>query len=118
MHKGDALPLVREDELMPRPLVTMTAKSFGCLGIIDKKGRLIGVITDGDLRRHMGADTAQGAHRRYHDAQAENDGAEHAGLRRARNAECLAHHRAVRGRKGKPVGIIHVHDLLRAGRRA
>ena len=54
MHKGDRLPLARETEVMSAALVTMTSKSLGCLGIVDAKGRLIGMVTDGDLRRHMG----------------------------------------------------------------
>ena len=56
MHTGDRLPLVNEDAPMSAALVTMTQKSFGCLGVLDSKGRLAGVITDGDLRRHMNAD--------------------------------------------------------------
>jgi arabinose-5-phosphate isomerase len=39
---------------MAEAIVTMTEKSFGCLGVVDAKGRLVGMITDGDLRRHMG----------------------------------------------------------------
>ena len=39
----------------------MTQKSFGCLGVVDAKGRLVGVITDGDLRRHMGAELLKAA---------------------------------------------------------
>ena len=56
MHTGEQLPLVDENTPMSAALVTMTQKSFGCLGVIDGKGKLAGVITDGDLRRHMGAD--------------------------------------------------------------
>ena len=56
MHKGEHLPLALQDEAMSAALVTMTQKSFGCLGILDAKGKLVGVITDGDLRRHMGDD--------------------------------------------------------------
>ena len=54
MHTGELLPLVPEDTPMSEALVTMTQKSFGCLGVIDGKGKLAGMITDGDLRRHMG----------------------------------------------------------------
>jgi len=56
MHKRDELPLVAGDTVMSEALVTMTQRSFGCLGVIDAGGHLIGVITDGDLRRHMGRD--------------------------------------------------------------
>src|SRR5262245_7034885 len=48
MHKGEALPLADESAPMSAALVTMTQKSFGCLGVIGKDGKLAGVITDGD----------------------------------------------------------------------
>jgi arabinose-5-phosphate isomerase len=54
MHKDDRLPLARVDEPMTEALVTMTQKALGCLGVVDGNGQLVGIITDGDLRRHMG----------------------------------------------------------------
>ena len=54
MHKADSLPLARVDDSMGSAIVTMTQKAFGCLGVTDADGKLAGVITDGDLRRHMG----------------------------------------------------------------
>lgn len=56
MITGEDMPLVTEDMLMSDALVIMTAKSWGCLGIVDSNGFLTGIITDGDLRRHMGID--------------------------------------------------------------
>lgn len=56
MVTGDEMPLVAKTMKMSDALVIMTAKSWGCLGVIDEAGILIGVITDGDLRRHMGSD--------------------------------------------------------------
>ena len=53
MHRGEALPLVGEDWLMSRVIVEMSAKGFGCCGVLGEGGDLIGMITDGDLRRHM-----------------------------------------------------------------
>jgi arabinose-5-phosphate isomerase len=53
MHTGDKMPLAGPDALMSDALIEMSAKSFGCLGIIGPKETLQGVITDGDLRRHM-----------------------------------------------------------------
>lgn len=53
MHTGDALPLVQEDTPMRDALLEMTKKSFGCMGVVNKNGRLMGIVTDGDLRRHM-----------------------------------------------------------------
>lgn len=60
LHVGDImrpfeeLPLVKQETLMSEALVTMTEKGFGCIGILDEAKKLIGIITDGDLRRHMG----------------------------------------------------------------
>ena len=53
MHTGSELPLARENEKMTKSLITMTKKSFGCVGVINNKKKLIGIITDGDLRRNM-----------------------------------------------------------------
>lgn len=53
MHDVESLPLVSAGALMRDVLVTMTEKSFGIAGVIDGDGRLVGVITDGDLRRHV-----------------------------------------------------------------
>ena len=56
MVKGDEMPLVSSETPMSEALVVMTAKSWGCLGVLNNDGELIGMITDGDLRRHMGND--------------------------------------------------------------
>ncbi|MHA1597146.1 MAG: KpsF/GutQ family sugar-phosphate isomerase, partial [Alphaproteobacteria bacterium] len=56
MHSGDDIPLLDATTPMSDAIPEMTAKSFGCLGIVDKDGHLEGIITDGDLRRHMGSD--------------------------------------------------------------
>lgn len=56
MHKNDKVPLAAQDTLMKDVLLIMTSKSFGCVGLTDDNGSLTGIITDGDLRRHMCAD--------------------------------------------------------------
>ena len=56
MHTGDEIPLVAEDAPMQEVLLTMTSKMLGCVGIVNDKGELIGIITDGDLRRCMSSD--------------------------------------------------------------
>ncbi len=56
MVKGEEMPLVMANTPMSEALVVMTAKSWGCLGVLNEDGELIGMITDGDLRRHMGND--------------------------------------------------------------
>ena len=115
MHRGEALPLVPEDEAMSKALVTMTAKSFGCLGIIDSKGRLAGVVTDGDLRRHMGADLLKA---RVSDIMTRKPKTISPDMLASAALEILNSKRITAlfvVDKGKPVGIIHVHDLLRTG---
>ena len=53
MHGGDALPLIREDTSMHDTIVEMSAKRLGVVGVTDDGGHLVGVITDGDLRRNI-----------------------------------------------------------------
>ncbi len=56
MHRGDDLPLVPATSKMEDAVLEMTHKRFGCVGIVDDENRLIGIISDGDLRRHMAPD--------------------------------------------------------------
>ena len=53
MHSKKELPLAKADEKMSKALLTMTKKSFGCIGVINKKKQIVGIITDGDLRRKL-----------------------------------------------------------------
>jgi arabinose-5-phosphate isomerase len=53
MHSGDALPLTRIDSSMHTAIVEMSAKRLGVVGVVDAAGQLVGVITDGDLRRNV-----------------------------------------------------------------
>jgi arabinose-5-phosphate isomerase len=53
MHSGESLPLTREDSSMHDVVVEMSAKRLGIIGVVDAGGRLVGAITDGDLRRHI-----------------------------------------------------------------
>lgn len=115
MHKGDSLPIAREDETMAGALVTMTAKSLGCLGIVDKKGKLVGIVTDGDLRRHMGAELLRA---RVADIMTRNPKTAAPGMLASAALEMINASRITAlfvVDKGKPVGVIHIHDLLRAG---
>jgi arabinose-5-phosphate isomerase len=115
MHTGEQLPLATEDVAMSAALVTMTQKSFGCLGVIDAKGKLVGVITDGDLRRHMGADMLAA---RAGDIMTRKPKVVAPDMLASAALEVLNSSRITAlfvVEKGKPVGILHVHDLLRAG---
>jgi arabinose-5-phosphate isomerase len=115
MHQGEALPLVGEATVMSEALVIMTEKSFGCLGVVDARGKLAGVITDGDLRRNMGdrlltRPCADIMTRRPKSIRP--DALASAALEMI-NAAKITSLFVVDA--GKPVGIVHVHDLLRVG---
>ena len=56
MRSGDAVPLVEQGTKMSDGLFVMTSKGLGCIGITGRGGKLLGIITDGDLRRHMRPD--------------------------------------------------------------
>jgi arabinose-5-phosphate isomerase len=116
MHSGGALPLVQATTLMSEALVIMSAKALGCVGVLNTDGTLAGIITDGDLRRHMGADlltqaaaaimtkspqTISGRALAVEALQIMND---------KRRTQLF-----VTDDSQKPVGLIHIHDLLRAG---
>ena len=115
MHKGKQLPLVTEDKVMSEALVTMTQKSFGCLGVVDGKGRLVGMITDGDLRRHMGPELLG---KRVCEIMTKKPNTLRPDMLASAALEqinSLKRTQMFVVDKGKPVGVVHVHDLLRAG---
>lgn len=118
MHAGEAMPLAPPDMPMATALVRMTAKRFGCLGIVGDDGGLRGIITDGDLRRSMGPDLLSRLAGDIMTAAPRTIGPD------ALAAEALhamnAHERPVTtlfvvDAAHHPVGILHLHDLLRAG---
>jgi arabinose-5-phosphate isomerase len=115
MHRGDELPLAERHARMADVLMIITQKSFGCAGIIDDEGKLVGIITDGDLRRHMQSDLLQ---KTAADVMTKNP------LVIAPQALAAEALKLLNEKKrnqllvvddGKPVGVLHVHDLLRAG---
>ncbi len=118
MHTGEAIPLAEAGMPMDRALVLMTEKRFGCLGVTGRDGALLGIITDGDLRRAMGPDLLTRAVEDVMTRLPRTIGPD------ALAAEALhamnAHQRPVTalfvvGPDGRVAGIVHVHDLLRAG---
>ncbi|HEY7989962.1 MAG TPA: KpsF/GutQ family sugar-phosphate isomerase [Stellaceae bacterium] len=116
MHKGDAMPLVPDGMAMAEAILAMTQKSFGCVGVTDARGRLVGIVTDGDLRRHMGdgllrapVGTIMSAHPRTIRPHAL--AFEALGLMNALSITSLF----VIDDERRPLGILHIHDCLRAG---
>ena len=115
MHKGDRLPLVPADAIMSEAIVVMTEKALGCLGVVDEHGLLKGIITDGDLRRHMGnglLEQRAGEIMTPEPKTVSPDLLASAALEML-NASKITTLFVVED--GRPVGIIHVHDLLRVG---
>jgi arabinose-5-phosphate isomerase len=120
MHTGDAVPLVRPDTLMRDALFEITSKRLGVTGVVDAAGRLVGVITDGDLRRALIAQGDGLLGRRAEEVMTRQP-------KRIERDELAA--RALRMMEGRitslfvfdraedqvPVGILHIHDLLKAG---
>ena len=115
MHSGDELPIVGESEPMSSALVVMTEKSFGCLGVVGADGKLAGIFTDGDLRRHMAPGLLD---RRVGEIMTRSPKTVTAGMM-ASSALQIVNASAITAlfvvEDGAPVGIVHIHDLLRAG---
>jgi arabinose-5-phosphate isomerase len=117
MATGDAIPLVAEDAAMPEALLVMTQKGYGVAGTTDAQGRLTGVITDGDLRRHMAGlleravrDVATPGPRTIGPSLLAQGAL---GLMNTHKITCLF---VTEGdAPARPLGILHLHDCLRAG---
>jgi len=115
MHSGESVPLAPLGTRMSEAIIVMSTKGFGCVGIVDARGLLVGIITDGDLRRHMrnnllDARVDDVMTRQPKTVRPDQLISETLDLLNAMKVTALF---AVEA--GKPVGIIHVHDLLRAG---
>ena len=106
MHTGAAMPLSPLGTRMSEAILEMTAKGFGCVGITDPRGHLVGIITDGDLRRHMRRKFAQRPRRRRYDARAKDCAARSVAQRDARYPQLDEGNRVVCGR-GRQAGRHH-----------
>ncbi len=115
MHAGEAMPLVQRGERMSQAIMEISTKGFGCVGVTEAGGRLVGIITDGDLRRHMRPDlldlkveqvmTASPICARPEQLASET-------LQILNASKITA---VFVMERGMPIGIVHLHDLLRAG---
>jgi arabinose-5-phosphate isomerase len=115
MHTGAEVPLAPLGTRMADALIEMTRKGLGCIGIVDAQGLLVGIITDGDLRRHMRNDLLD---QRVEDVMTLSPKTVRPDQLISETLEIL-NSRMVTAlfaiEDQRPVGIIHVHDLLRAG---
>jgi arabinose-5-phosphate isomerase len=124
MHTGDALPVVSETSTLKQAIEEMTAKRLGMTTVVDSAGRLAGVITDGDLRRHhlAGGSLLDRPAHECMTAEPQRIGADELAVRALSVME--AHTIAGESRPitslvivdtgDRPVGVIHLHDILRA----
>ncbi len=118
MHTGDQIPIVTEDTNIKDVILEMTSKRFGATSVVNKKGELIGIFTDGDLRRLI-EKTANFFDMKAKEAMTNNPKviSENALAARALNLmeffniTCLI----ILNGERKPMGIVHLHDLLKAG---
>ena len=115
MKQGDELPFVTLDTKMDDVLLVMTQKSLGCAIVVNDAGQLQGIVTDGDLRRHMSAGLLEA---NAGDVMTVNPItttpntllAEVLHILNSKNITSL-----IAVEDGKPAGLIHIHDCLRAG---
>jgi arabinose-5-phosphate isomerase len=115
MHVDSDLPLVAPDTPMSEAILVITEKRLGCAGIVGEAKRLAGIITDGDLRRHMAADLLSQPASSVMTANPKTIrpnalAAEALGILNQQQIQVLF---VVEG--GRPVGLLHIHDCLRAG---
>jgi arabinose-5-phosphate isomerase len=115
MHTGEAVPLVRLGTPMSDAVVVMTAKGLGCVGVTAADGTLAGIITDGDLRRHMRPGLLAA---KVDDVMTpkpktiSSDQLASEAIELLNSSKITA---VIVVDAGTPAGIVHLHDLLRAG---
>jgi arabinose-5-phosphate isomerase len=115
MHTGEALPLIRRGAPMSEAIVEMTTKGFGCVAITDGNGKLAGIITDGDLRRHMGADLLQRTVDTVMTTSPITVRPDQLAGEALQLLNSLKKQALIVVELDAPVGIVNFHDLLRAG---
>jgi len=115
MHTGERMPLTPMDTPMSEAIVLITQKGFGSLGVIDEAGRLMGIITDGDLRRHLATDLLSKRVDEVMTRSPKTIGPDVLVASALETLETSSISALFVVEDGRPVGIIHLHDLLRAG---
>jgi len=113
MHSKKELPLAKLEEKMSKALITMTKKSFGCIGVIDKKEQIVGIITDGDLRRKLNSKFFE---KKASEIMTKNPTLANKNML-VGEAINLMNTKKITSLficdKKRPLGIVHIHDLLR-----
>jgi arabinose-5-phosphate isomerase len=115
MHAGDSVPLAPIGTKMSEALIVMSAKSFGCVGVTDQEGRLVGIVTDGDLRRHMGPDLTGMPVEDVMTRAPRVVGPDELAATALSELQGRAITALFVVENEKPVGLVHIHDLLKLG---
>jgi arabinose-5-phosphate isomerase len=122
MHRGEALPLVRHDTAVKDALFEITSKRLGVTGVVDAQGELIGIITDGDLRRGLQAHGEKILGKRSDELMTRSPKTIDKDILAARALTAMEENSPrpitclfVLDGGRKPVGVIHLHDLLKTG---
>jgi arabinose-5-phosphate isomerase len=121
MHGPDELPLAGEGASLKQALAAVEKNNFGCVGLVDKKGALVGIITDGDLRRHLDRDLRAA---KAGEVMTRNPKTVRADMLAAEAFTFMNEQKITqlfvldsKGKSQRPVGILHIHDCLLAGLR-
>ncbi|MEE2566492.1 KpsF/GutQ family sugar-phosphate isomerase [Hyphobacterium marinum] len=118
MHSGDGLPLTGEATAMGDAVAIMTEKGLGCVGVTGADGTLTGMITDGDIRRHIASDLPARAALDVMTSQPKTVGPDTLAadaLRLMTAGSVKITQLFVVDAGGRPLGLLHIHDLLKAG---
>ncbi|HWN14935.1 MAG TPA: KpsF/GutQ family sugar-phosphate isomerase [Candidatus Dormibacteraeota bacterium] len=117
MHTGDAIPVVSEQATMKEAIEEMTGKGFGITTVVDDGGRLVGILTDGDLRRQQLAHGTSLLERRAGECMTRDPkviGAEELATRALALMEGRITSLVITDAAGRPAGVIRLHDILLA----
>lgn len=115
MHGAAELPLAEEHDKMSHVMVVMTERSFGCAGVLNATGALVGIVTDGDLRRHMDAGLMQKLASEVMTPHPLTVRPDMVAAEALKILNDMKRTQLFVVADNKPVGILHIHDLLRAG---
>jgi len=113
MHKKNAMPIGYKNDKMSKAIIAMTKKSFGCLGVLDNRNKIIGIITDGDLRRKLNSKFFD---KKTHEIMTKNPTIANKDML-VGEAINIMNNKKITSlfvcENRIPIGIVHIHDLLR-----
>ncbi|MGB8819422.1 MAG: KpsF/GutQ family sugar-phosphate isomerase [Rhizobiaceae bacterium] len=115
MHRDERIPLVKSGTGMRDAIMEITSKGFGCTGIVSTDGLLIGIVTDGDLRRKINFDILSMSVDEVMTRSPKTIAPDMLVAKALDIANASAITALMVTNEGRPVGIIHLHDLLRVG---